>query len=122
MLASHDLYLGNKSRLQYIVTVVSPTQLLPYCMQVIHALDHFVTDAGASSYAEVRSLEIATITRDADSVNNWAPPTTGILVTAVCQRQLNGCGRPGGELRALEVHPKAGIALVLQGTGGVGIW
>ena len=86
-----------------------------------------MADSGTSSYAEVRSLEIATITRDADSMNNWAPPTTGILVTGTCQRQLTGCGgrgRKGDELRTLEVHPKAGrLALVLQGpAGSLGIW
>jgi hypothetical protein len=54
--------------------------------KVIHTIEHYIVgDVDTSGalmprYAEVRALEVATITRDSEAMGNWAPPTTGIQV------------------------------------------
>ena len=98
-------------------------------------------------YAEVRALEVATITRDhseRDSVS-WAPPTTGIQVMHASHQWLGGCcsssesgdggGGPSGaiireehilggvnELSAMEVLRGYDAALTLDKLGRLRIW
>jgi hypothetical protein len=97
-------------------------------------------------YAEVRALEVATITRDHSERDSgsWAPPTTGIQVMHASHQWLGGCcsssdsGNSGGgsfgpireehvpgggnELSAMEVLQGSDAALTLDKLGRLRIW
>ena len=111
------------------------------CSQVIHTIDHYRSEGCPG--AEIRSVELATITHDNSSTGSWDPPTTGILVTRVCHQLLSGAshrplsgggsdyqsaghhgmGREGGEgIGFFEVHAQLGVGLTLDRGGRLGLW
>ncbi|GAX73065.1 hypothetical protein CEUSTIGMA_g518.t1 [Chlamydomonas eustigma] len=89
----------------------------PEGVPVIHAIDHF--SVGNGGYAEVRALEVATITKDSEDNGSWTPPSTSIVIRSLCQQQLLGSKE---ELTSFEVHPGVDVAAALDSNGSLSLW